>query len=180
VKGSLYTTRFSRYIALEATGATVDGLPEHAFRAVPARLRGFEIEMRSRLVERPWALDASAIVDSVRGNNRDTGEPLPRLAPMRVSLALEASQGPWQGGVSLRRVAKQTRVPSLDVATPGHSLLNLWLALRTQLGDGELLWFARLDNALDELAYNATAMRAARELSPQPGRAFTVGVRALF
>jgi iron complex outermembrane receptor protein len=189
VKASVYATRFARYIALDTTGANVDvvaedgsveSFPEYAFRAVPARLHGFEIEARTRLTERPWTLDLATTLDLVRGRNSDTGEPLPRLAPLRLGLALEAARGAWQGGVSLRRAAAQTRVPATDVPTPGHTLLNLWLAYRAPLFGADALWFVRLDNALNELAYNAAALQPARELAPLAGRALAAGVRVQF
>lgn len=189
VKANVYATRFARYIALDATGANIDvvaedgsveSFPEYVFHAVQARLHGFELEANARLAERPWTLDLGARLDLVRGRNLASGEPLPRLAPLRAGLTLEASQGPWQGGVSLRRAAAQKRVPATDVATPAHTLLNLWLAYRTALAGADTLWFVRLDNVLNELAYNAAALRPARELSPLPGRAVSAGVRVQF
>jgi iron complex outermembrane recepter protein len=179
-KASVYATRFARYIALEATGASVESFPEYVFRAVPARLHGFELEAQSRLVERPWTLDLGATLDLVRGRNLASSEPLPRLAPLRAGVTLDASRGPWQGGVSLRRAAPQKRVPASDVPTAGHTLLNLWLAYRAALGDADALWFVRLDNVLNELAYNAAALQPARDLSPLPGRALSAGVRVQF
>jgi iron complex outermembrane receptor protein len=179
-KANLYTTRFARYIALDATGASVDSFPEYVFRAVPARLHGFELEAQSRLVERPWTLDLGATLDLVRGTNLASGEPLPRLSPLRAGVTLDAGQGPWQGGVSLRRAAAQKRVPATDLPTAGHTLLNLWLAYKATIGEAEALWFVRLDNLLNELAYNAAALQPARDLSPLPGRALSAGVRVQF
>jgi len=188
-KASLYTTRFARYIALDATGATVDvvaedgsveSFPEYVFRAVPARLSGFELEAQTRLLDQPWTLDLGTTLDRVRGRNSDTGEPLPRLPPLRLGLTLEAGHGAWQGGLSLRHAAAQKQVPAYDVPTPSHTLLNLWLALRAPLAGADALWFVRLDNVFDELAYNAAALRPARELSPLAGRAFSAGVRVQF
>jgi iron complex outermembrane receptor protein len=66
VKAQVFATRFARYIALEATGNDIDivndegdteTFPEYAFRAVAARLWGFELEGRTRVAELPWALD---------------------------------------------------------------------------------------------------------------------------
>jgi iron complex outermembrane recepter protein len=186
VKAQVYATRFSRYIALDATGNVIDevgedgeveSFPEYAFRAVPARLVGFELEGRARLATSPWTLDMVGLLDAVRGSNRSTGEPLPRLAPMRLKLGVEARQGPWQGSVTLAHAAKQTRVPATDVATPAHTLLGAALSWQQRVSDVDLLLFARLDNLTDRLAFNASALRTARELSPLPGRSATVGMR---
>jgi iron complex outermembrane recepter protein len=185
-KAQVYATRFSRYIALDATGnvieevgegGQVERFPEYAFRAVPARLVGFELEGRARLASSPWTLDMVGVFDAVRGSNRATGEPLPRLAPMRLRLGLEARQGPWLGSLTLAHAAKQTRVPATDVATPAHTLLGAALSWQQRVSDVDLLLFARLDNLTDRLAFNASALRTARELSPLPGRSATVGAR---
>jgi iron complex outermembrane receptor protein len=185
-KANVFATRFSRYIALDATGNTIDELneegelesfPEYAFRAVRARLIGAELEGRTRLLERPWALDATAALDLVRATNRSSDEPLARQPPLRVRVGVEATQGPWRLGATVRHLARQNRVPATDVPTPSATLLDLSLAWQQRWGAAEALVFARLDNVTDELAFNAVALRNARELSPLAGRSATVGLR---
>lgn len=180
VKASLYRTRFSRYIALDATGAEVEGVPEYAFRAVRARLQGFEIEGRTRVLSgAPVTLDLTGSLDGLRGDNLDSGEPLPRLAPLRARVGLVAGVAGWRAGATVRHHARQDRVPANDSATAGFTMLDLWAA-----GDlpfaAATSWFARLDNATDRLGFNATSIATARGLSPLPGRALTVGLRTRF
>ncbi len=177
VKAQVFATRFSRYIALDATGNTIESLPEYAFRAVRARLTGFELEGKTRLIESPWALDLASALDLVRGTNGSSGEPLARLPPLRARVGLEASQGPWTASATVRHLARQTRVPAADVPTASATLLDLSLAWRQQWAGAEALWFARVDNVGDQLAFNAAALRTARELSPLPGRSATLGLR---
>jgi iron complex outermembrane recepter protein len=186
-KAQVYTTRFSRYIALDATGNTVEEMgedgevevfPEYAFQAVPARLHGLELEGRSRVWTAPWAVDAVAILDFVRGSNRNTGEPLPRLAPLRATFSLEATQGPWLASLTLRHAARQNRVPATDVATPAHTLLDAALSWQGKTALADVMVFLRANNLTDRLAFNASALRTARELSPLPGRGITAGLRA--
>jgi iron complex outermembrane receptor protein len=186
LKAQLFATRFARYIALDATGNNVDvvnedgdteSFAEYAFRAVPARLHGLEIEGRTKLMSAPWSLDLTGALDLVRGSNRATGEPLPRLPPLRARIGLEAGQGPWTAGLSVRHLAKQTRVPSTDVATASATLVDASLSWRQRWGAADALWFLRLDNLGDELAFNAAALRTARELTPLPGRSATLGLR---
>jgi iron complex outermembrane recepter protein len=186
LKAQVYATRFARYIALDATGNTVDeldeegelvSLPEYAFRGVRARLAGLEVEGRTRLAESPWTLDLVGALDLVRGSNRTSGEPLARLPPLRVKLGLEASHGPWSAAATLRHLARQPRVPATDVATDSATLVDLSVRWRQRWSAAQALWFARLDNVGDELAYNVVALRNARELSPLAGRAATLGLR---
>ena len=68
-----------------------------------------------------------------------------------------------------------------DVATPGHTLVDLWASWQQRAGQGsDLLWFAKLGNAGNALAYNASTLRTARELSPAGARALQLGLRLAF
>jgi len=185
-KAQVFATRFSRYIALDATGNTFEeideegeavSLPEYAFRAVRARLIGLEIEGKTRLFDSPWALDLLGAIALVRGTNTTSGEPLARLPPLRARLGFEASQGPWMAWATVRHLARQNRVPAIDVPTPSVTLLDLGLGWRPRWGAADALVFARVDNVTDELAFNAVALRNARQLSPLPGRSATLGLR---
>ncbi len=184
LRAALFQTRFSRYISLDASGQDVDTdegpVPEYVFRGVRARLSGFELEGRTRLpLTAGMALELSGTLDRVTGDNLDAGEPLPRLAPLRARVAAELRSAGWRLGAGVRHAARQSRVPATDSATPGHTMLDLWAA-----GDVPALsgtqWFARLSNVTDELAFSATSVATIRGLSPQAGRALTVGLRTRF
>jgi iron complex outermembrane receptor protein len=187
---AVYRTRFANFIALDASGrhiAMTDEddqaveVPEFVFKGVPARLQGLEIEGRTRLVDGPWTLDASGSFDLVRADNLATGEPLPRTAPQRLQMGLEAALGTWRGGLQLRHTADQNRVPSTDIATPGATVVDLWASWQQRLGtSADALWYLKLNNLGDVLAYNASAMRQARALAPAGGRALQGGVRFSF
>ncbi len=179
-----WTARFSNFIALDATGAPVAApgegagtVPEYAFTGVPAQLHGAEVDGRWRLLDGPWRLDAGAGIDWLRGSRRDTGSPLPRLAPLRTRLSFDATHGAWQGGVALKHAARQDRFAPGDTATPAYTLVDLWTGWTMRLGERELQWTLQLDNAFNRLAYSASTIRTARELAPQPGRALALAVR---
>ena len=187
-----FQTRFSRYIGLDDAGVRVDdsgqvvpdGTPDalalFRFQAARARLRGVEVDGARRLLDGPWQLDASVKFDLARGTNTDRAEPLPRLPGWRLGLGLDASTGPWTSRLEVTRVARQARVPAGDTATAGYTLVNLSLRLRLRLGASDALVFAKLGNATNQLAYNASAIQTIRGLSPLPGRALQTGVRVAF
>lgn len=184
-----FAARFSRFISLEATGNTVDvvdddgntsAVAEYVFRPVRARLDGIELEGKRRLLDAAWKLDASGKLDLTRASNRDTGEPLPRVAPLRMLLGLEATRGPWGGRIEVDHAARQDRVPGTDVATASYTIVNLTLTRRFEWNSSEGLWFVKLGNVGDELAYSASTQRTVRELSPLPGRSLKTGVRVAF
>lgn len=187
-----FQTRFSRYIGLIDAGVhvdesgqvvpdgTPDALPLFRFQQARARLQGVEIDGARRLLDGRWQLDATAKFDLTRGTNTDRAEPLPRLPGWRLGLGLDASTGPWTTRLEVTHVARQTRVPASDTATAGYTLVNLSLRWRFNLGEGDAVAFAKLGNATNELAYNASAIQTIRGLSPLPGRALLAGVRVAF
>ncbi|RZL36719.1 MAG: TonB-dependent receptor [Rubrivivax sp.] len=178
---NVYETRFASYIALQATGETADNdgqaVPVYSFQAVPARLRGVELE--GRWQAHP-AVALLAQLDTVRGDNRATGEPLPRLAPLRAMLGLEARQGAWSGRLEWRGAARQTRVAAFDTPTPGYGTVRLSVARQLRWGQTDALWYLKLDNLGNKLAYNATAVPTIRDLSPQAGRSAQTGLQVRF
>lgn len=185
-RAALFATRFARYLALDATGATVDdgdggSLPEVRVRGVPARLHGLELEARQRWRHGSWQLEGSAALDWLRGVNRASGEALPRLAPLRLQAGLEGRHGALRLGGQLRHAARQDHVPAHDVATPAATLLDLWAGWQQALpGGADALWTVKLTNVGDALAWNASALRTVRTLSPAGGRALALGLRLGF
>lgn len=185
---NVYQTRFSSYIALDATGEAhiepgADALPVYAFKSVPALLHGFELEGRWTLPAQwlPGAvLNLSAQLDGVRGENRATGEALPRLAPLRATFGLDAQQGAWSGRLEWRLAARQDRVPELDKPTAGYGIVKLSLARQFMLGNSDALWYLKLDNLANKLAYSASSVPTIRELSPLAGRSLHTGVQVRF
>ncbi|HEY1091423.1 MAG TPA: TonB-dependent receptor [Burkholderiaceae bacterium] len=181
LRANVYSTRFSNYLALEATGATQEDLPVYAYRGVPAVLQGFEIEGRTHFELGGLHAHASFTLDGVRGTDRSTKEPLPRLAPLRAIWALEAEQGPWQGRLELQQVARQTRVPSLDKPTPGYGMARLSVSRQISFGDAvDALWYVKLDNIGNRFAHSASTVATLRDLAPLPGRSVLTGLQLKF
>jgi iron complex outermembrane receptor protein len=193
LRAQVFSTRFARFLALDATGNAIelpdeDGstrrVPEYKFRAIRARMQGFELEARHRLPEawtgRDWQIDLSGQLDSVRGSNSDTGEPLPRLAPLRAGIALEARRGPWGARLELRHAHAQNRVNPQDEVTAAYSMLKASLTRQFRIGNSDATWYLKLDNLNNALAYNASSMLQMRGLAPLPGRSVMTGVQLRF
>ena len=178
---NVYQTRFASYIALDATGEQIANMPVYAFKAVPARLTGFELEGRWAILGPTLAMTAQ--LDSVRGVNQATGEPLPRLAPLRASWGVEALQGPWSGRFELRLAARQDRVPAADTATAGYGMFKASLSRQFKIassGGADALWYLKLDNLGNKLAYSASTVATLRALTPLAGRSISTGVQVRF
>ena len=184
-----FATRFANFIALDASGVQVPvdnaaggtvGLPEYRFTGVPARLHGVEVEGRARLADAPWQLDAHASLDALHSRNAATGEALPRMAPVRLRAGLDSARGAWRLGGQLRWAAGQQQVPANDIPTASAATLDLYASWQQRLGANDAVWTAKLSNLGNALAYNASALRTARELAPAGGRALWAGLRLVF
>jgi iron complex outermembrane receptor protein len=179
---NLFHSRFARYIALAATGDSetdADGVahPVYAFEGVRARLYGFELQGHHHLTP---GLKLNGQVALTRGDDLTHGRPLPRLAPLKASVGLDWAQGPWGAGAQVEHAARQSRVPADDTPTPSWTMLNANLSWRQPLGEAEALWFLKLQNLGDRLAYNAGTIGTVRWLAPLPGRSVMAGVRLRF
>ncbi len=196
---NLFTNRFKNYIFLNSTGNTrgadaeinpidadgdgvADGsgediFPEYAYQQVPARFVGFELSGNWRLMDAANKLDLQWRIDSTRATNGLTGLALPRISPLRVGATLAWATGPWTAKLGIDRNAA-----ARDGSTSGYTLLNAAMTYRMKAKDADLLWFARLENASDKLAYSATSIlsTSAPGKAPLPGRSLKVGLQAQF
>lgn len=181
-KLGVFSNRFDNYISLEATGKMREDLPEFAYQPVRARFQGIEASGTVRLWEAPSTIDLELRGDLVRATNLDTGQPLPRIAPARVGATLVWARGPWGARVGFDHAAAQDRVPQGERATAAYTLWKAALTWRTKAGASDLLWYARVENIGNRLAYSASSIltQTAPGRSPLPGRSLKVGLQAHF
>lgn len=185
-KVGLFQNRFGNYIALLSTGRLRDTgeelLPEFAYSAVAARLRGLEAEGSVRLLAAAQTLDLELRGDLVRADNLTLGQPLPRVAPLRTGATLAWAAGAWGARLGFDHWARQSRVPEGEAPVAGHTLWNSSLTYKARAGHADLLWYARLDNITDRLAFSPTSIltQTAPGRVPLPGRSLRLGVRADF
>jgi iron complex outermembrane recepter protein len=196
---NVFNNRFKNYILLDATGNTrgadaeinpvdadADGVadgsgeeifPEYAYAQVPARFAGFELSGNWRLLDTANKLDLQYRVDSTRATNTDSGAALPRISPLRVGATLAWTQGAWSTRLGFDRHAA-----ARDKSAEGYTLWNAALTYRTKAKEADVLWFARLDNASNKLAYSATSIltTSAPGKAPLPGRNLKIGLQANF
>ena len=179
---SAFVNRFNNYIALDGTGRTQGDLPEYAYTQTQARFKGLETSGNVRLQSGARTVDLELRGDLVRAVNTQTNQALPRIAPVRAGATLVLAQGPWSARVGASRSAAQTQVPAGELSTSAYTLWNASLAYRTQAGAANLLWFARLDNASDALAYSASSIltQTAPGRVPLPGRSVKLGLQVSF
>jgi iron complex outermembrane receptor protein len=189
-----YMSRFQNYIGMNRTGVwrerdgTVgsegvkDALPEYKYEQVRARFVGLESSGNIRLLQSTSTLDLALRGDVVRATNQDSGQALPRIAPWRVGSTLLWGSGPWGANFGFDHSGAQNRVPATDRATAAYTLWNLAGTYRMKGSAASLLWFARIDNLTNQLAYSASSVLTSTAFpkAPMPGRSLKVGMQASF
>jgi iron complex outermembrane receptor protein len=200
--GGFYN-RFKNYISLNNSGTSIgaDGNPitvdvdgdgaddvsgesilaKYNYHSVGARSMGLEAQGQMRLINQPYTLDVSAKFDTLSAINTATSEALPRIAPMRLTLAAVGRYMGWSTRVEWAHNAKQSKVPANDLmgATPAYSVVNLRVDYRSQ-NQPDTLWFFALNNALNKVAYNAVTIDTIRGKAPLAGRRLKLGVQYAF
>ena len=166
----------------QATGQALEPLSEFRYQQVRARFTGLEASGNIRLLDGASPLDLALRGDLIRATNMSSGQPLPRIAPVRVGATLKYASGPFGSSLGFDRSAGQSRVPAGDQATAAYTLWNAAASYRVNAGPTSLLWYARLDNLTNQLAYSATSVLTTTVFpnAPLPGRSLKVGLQASF
>jgi iron complex outermembrane receptor protein len=92
------------------------------------------------------------------------------------------SQGRLGASLGVDQIAAQDRVPAGQLATDGYTMWNAAMSWQTKQGRSNLLWYARLDNIGDTLAYSASSIltQTVPGKAPLPGRSLKAGLRIDF
>ena len=173
-----FYTRFQNYIALINSGQEQEELTEALFRAVKAEFYGFEAEGKFRVYEKNGNLDFNLRGDYVRAKNSDTGEPLPRISPMRLGMGLDYQLGKFSAKLDVTHSFEQDRVAANELPTGGYTLTNTMLNYRFKTPKVNWDAYIKGNNLFNQEARAHTSFL--KELAPLPGRGFLMGVRANF
>lgn len=156
-----------------------EGLPEYQYQGVRARFYGIEAQDRWQLAENRYgnlALELSG--DYTRAKNLDSGEPLPRIAPLRLNSGLVWELDRWQARVDVQHAAAQHRKPANETRTDGYTTLGASVGYRFDIGQSQWLAFVRGENLTDQTVRYASSIL--RDIAPAPGRSVEVGLRTSF
>jgi iron complex outermembrane receptor protein len=149
-------------------------LPIIEFVGRDARLQGVEAHADLDITA---GLHLEFGVDTVHGSLRDSGEPLPRIPPVRFTGGVQYHRDALQVGAQVVSALEQDRVYGSETTTPGYATLRLFGAYSLQAGRLLHTFSARLDNVTDELYRNHLSL--VKDVVPEMGRNFRVvwGVR---
>ncbi len=171
-----YYTRFSNFIGLLATGETDadSDLPIAEFTAFAATFKGLEADGRFNVADH-W--DVTVRGDYVHATNRDNGDALPRISPLRLGAGLQYQKERFGARFDVLRAFNQGRTAENELATDGYTNVSL-LATYKLPTTMSLELFAKANNLLDqEIREHASFLK---DIAPQAGRSVLLGLRADF
>jgi len=188
-KGSVgvFYSHFSNYIGLLSTGRNLDdegaesadGIAEYTYSGVRARFAGVEAKEHLSLGENAygkWALELSG--DYTRAQNLDSGEALPRIAPLRLNSGLLWEHDRWQARLDAEHASAQRRVPANERGTDGYTTLGASLGYKFNVGKSQWLAFVNGENLTNQTVRYASSIL--RDIAPAPGRSVEIGLRTTF
>ena len=135
------------------------------FLGADAVLHGVEIHGD---VQVRRGLFAEGSVDYVRGSLQSTGEPLPRMPPLRALAGLRYQRDGFQAGGQVIGAARQSRLAAGETPTDGYALLKLFASYAFTAGRTLNTVTVRLDNATGTLYRNHLSL--IKDLVPESGR----------
>lgn len=132
-------------------------------------LQGVEIHADIQIASR-WFADFG--FDYVRGTLKDTGDPLPRIPPVRVRGSLRYQYNALNAGVEVTGTATQDRVFGIETPTDGYTIAKLFASYSFMTGGAVSTITARVDNLTNELYRNHLSY--VKDVVPEMGRTFKV------
>jgi iron complex outermembrane receptor protein len=164
---TFFRNDINNYIFRQPTGEVEEEFPVVENVAADSVLTGFEAHADVKLTQ---VLIAEVTYDMVRGELKDSGDPLPRIPPQRVIAGLRYQKNAFQLGGSVQVVSDQNRVYGEETPTEGYTTGRFFGSYSIQKGGVVNTITARLDNATDTLYRNH--LNYLKDVLPEIGRTF--------
>lgn len=187
----VFYSDFSNYIGLIGTGRYLDeegdevaadddeALPEYRYDGVKAEFYGVEAQDRWHLTQGAYGrFDLELAGDYTRAKNKDTGQALPRISPLRLRTALLWEYRDWQARAEIENAASQRRVPDNETSSDGYTTLGASLGYSFDVGDSRWLAFVKGANLTNQTVRYASSIL--RDIAPAPGRSVEAGIKVAF
>jgi iron complex outermembrane receptor protein len=116
--------------------------------------------------------------DYVHATDVDTGDPLPRITPMRYSVSLNYESEKWNASIEGQRVDAQDRIAPFETSTPGYTFLNASVGYKFRAGPTYNYLYVKGTNLTNEEARDHLSFL--KEVLPLAGRGVAVGFRTTF
>lgn len=182
-KGNLFNNHVKNFVFGQITGNTFDGdgnaggeFRERRFSQANATIRGAEAEVSYNM--HGEGLSLRSFADTSRGTLDDAGS-LPLQPATRYGIDFGYKQAALRSGISLMHALKQDRLATFETTpTSGYTLLNANLSDTQRYGANDVTWFVIAKNLLNQDIRLSTSVL--KDVTPLPGRNFSIGVRTKF
>jgi iron complex outermembrane receptor protein len=181
VSGSVafFYNSFDGFIYERFTDEVQDDLPVVRYTQADARFLGGEGHLDVELLHTdPHHLSLELVSDYVQAELQPSGEPLPRIPPLRYGAGLRYQSSSWNGLVEVRRTNAQDEVAPFETTTAGYTMLNAAVGYRFFFGPVILDALVRGTNLTDVEARNNISFL--KDFAPLPGRDVSLSLRAAF
>jgi iron complex outermembrane recepter protein len=164
---SFFRNDISNYIFRQPTGDIEDDFPVVRNIEADSVLTGIEAHGDVKLTSE---LTVELTYDMVRGELKESGDPLPRIPPQRVLAGLTYQKNAFQVGASAQFVSAQNRVFGDELPTEGYTTAKLFASYSFDAAGVLNTITARLDNAGDTLYRNH--LNYLKDVLAETGRSF--------
>lgn len=151
-----------------------DIFPLYQYQQQDATLYGMEFEARYKLNN---AQSLNVFFDAVRAK-LDGGDYLPRIPPYKTGAGYQYNGLSWSADISVTHYARQDKVAVNESTTKGYTLVDANINYDFNLAKVDMTAFLRATNLTNELGFVHSSF--IKEDAPLPGRALTLGIRAMF
>jgi iron complex outermembrane receptor protein len=162
---TLFSNWIDDFIFPLQTGEEQDEFPVVQFVGRNAQLRGFEAHLDVGLTEK---LSLELGGDGVKGSDRDTDDPLPRMPPYRGWAGLRYATKNFHLDAEVRGAARQGRIHGVERPTGRYALLNLHASYKIVRAAAVHTFTLGVDNATDQLWRNH--LNLIKRFAPEMGR----------
>jgi iron complex outermembrane recepter protein len=175
-----FYNRYSNFIGLNPRGEIRDELNVFEFRNQRAEFFGFESQILLNLMTlNSHKLDFDFQPDYVRARDVDTGQPLPRIAPLRFKFGLNYSNPLlFDSRLEVLRVQQQNRVAQFETQTNAYTTLNFIVSREFPISNYPVSLFLKGSNLTNSTIRDHVSFL--KDIAPLPGRAGIAGVSITF
>lgn len=171
--GLIYETEHD-HDAEDETATEEEGLPILVYQQDNVDMYGLEAEVVYQ-ISAPFKV--SIFGDYINAQLSDGGY-LPRTPPMRIGSVLQYQGSNYDGEFSVNHYFEQDNIASLETKTNSYTLLDVNMNYYIDGFGNDLVVYAKGNNLTDEVAKVHSSFL--KDVSPLPGRNFSIGIRGSF
>lgn len=151
-----------------------DGTPILAYLQNDVDMYGVEAEAFYQV---SGSLKASVFGDYIKAKLSDGGD-LPRIPPMRIGTSLQYQGNNFDGEFSVNHYFEQDNIGSLETVTESYSMVDINMNYYFDASGNDLVLYVKGNNLTDDVGKVHSSFL--KDISPLPGRNFSVGIRGSF